>query len=232
MEIGTAYEEVLKRTGLHDENVVHAYMYGSRVYGNARKTSDWDFILVTMGGSGKNFEWKFPHTDDGQKQFSDNLINVNFYSLKEHGDRLTGAEPSALECLFLPDEFKLKTVEAFDAVDDKVRQLFGDKNERMMAALRHSFSAKASNSWVKAKKKLTVEKDYNDTVGKKSLWHSIRLMDFGRQIAEHGSIVDYGSCNHIYDEVMYWKDWTEMYDKYKKMYNEYCTEFRKLAPKV
>jgi hypothetical protein len=59
----------------------------------------------------------------------------------------------------------------------------------------------------------------------------MRIMDFGTQIATQGRISDYGSCNHFYDEVMYCKDWSEMFEKYKQTYNEMCTEFRKHAPK-
>lgn len=205
MTIETAYEELLTRTGLKDSEVVCAYMYGSRVYGNARKNSDWDFIVVL--GSRKQKE-----------QFSDNLINVNFYSSEEHHDRLHAHEPSALECYFLPDEFKLKENVNFHFRID-------------VTSLRHAYSAKSSNSWVKAKKKLTVLESYNDSVGKKSLWHSIRLIEFAIQIATEGKIVDYSCSNHFYDEVMYCNDWSELFDKYKQKYNATLTEFRKVAPK-
>ena len=224
----TAIEEIKKRTGLKDYHILAVYMYGSRVYGNARKDSDWDFIVVTQGGSEKAFNHSMEPAD-GLNQFSDNLININFYSLMGWADRLTACEPSALECVYLPDEFILRN-DVMGPVNARVRRLMGEKEHRNLVAIRHAFSAKASNSWVKAKKKLTVEKDYNDLVGKKSLWHSIRIIDFGIQILEKGSI-DYGSCNWFYDEVMYCKDWTEMYDKYKLMYNAKLTEFRKLAPK-
>lgn len=200
------YDMLLKRSGLLDQDVLCAYMYGSRVYGNFRKNSDWDFVVVVKDGKKKN------------EQFSDNLINVNIYEQSEFLVNLENHEPAALECLFLDKQFILKK---------EINLPFRLDHSK----LRNSYSAKSSNSWVKAKKKLTVEKDYNDLVGKKSLWHSLRLVDFGTQIAIMGVIYDYASCNHFYDEVMFCSDWEEMYGKYKKLYNEMLTKFRKYAPK-
>lgn len=203
------YQELLTRIGLSDSQVIEAYMYGSRVYGTAKKTSDWDFIVVV------------DEKDYTTEQYSDNLINVNFFRFKSHHQRIAECEPSAMECCFLDDKFILKRQYPLYY---KMLNINPDK-------LRRAFSAKSSNSWVKAKKKLTVPEDYNDQVGKKSLWHAMRIIDFGIQIATKGRIEDYGSCNWFYDEVMYCKDWSEMFEKYKKRYNEMCTEFRKHAPK-
>lgn len=217
------YEDLLRRTNLSDKHVLCAYMYGSRVYGNYRKDSDYDYIVViTRDYSLDKAKPKSFDTEVGM-QFSDNLINVNLYFIDEHRQRIVDHEPSAMECLFLPDEFILKSypIPEQDYFDDVLD----------LGKLRSAFSAKSSNSWVKAKKKLTVPESYNDLVGKKSLWHSIRLIDFGTQIAMYKRITNYGSCNHLYDEVMYCKDWTEMFDKYKKLYNTVNTEFKKWAPK-
>ena len=57
--------------------------------------------------------------------------------------------------------------------------------------LRQEFSGISSNSWVKAKKKMTVEKDLDMRCGAKSLFHSIRISMFAVQIAKHGKITQY-----------------------------------------
>ena len=200
------YEELLKRTNLTGDQVTNAYMYGSRVYGTFTSESDWDFIIILKA------------TALASDQFSDNLINVNFFTFKSYEKRIHDCEISALECHFLDKKFVLK---------ESHRPAF--KLNKML--LRKSISAKSSNSWVKANKKLTVEKDYSDKVGKKSLWHSIRIVDFGIQIAKDGKISDYASCNYFYNEVIRCYDWTELYEKYKQIYNNILTEFRKYAPK-
>ena len=57
--------------------------------------------------------------------------------------------------------------------------------------LRREFSGVSSNSWVKAKKKMIVEKDLDMRCGAKSLFHSIRISMFAVQIAKHGKITQY-----------------------------------------
>lgn len=204
------YEEVLKRTGLNNSDILNCFQYGSRVYGNSRKDSDYDFIMIV----------KNKNTD----QFSDNLINVNFFSPEGHQHRLNEHEISALECHFLAPEFVWKDTKKYSFKLD-------------LSKLRHALSAKSSNSLVKAKKKLTVElekgvEENPEDVGKKSLFHAFRIIDFGIQIAKNGKIENYGSCNDLFKEIIYsYSNWNELFEEYKKKYNEICTEFRIVAPK-
>jgi len=76
----------------------------------------------------------------------------------------------------------------------------------------------------------------------KSLWHSIRIVDFGTQIAKYGFIKDYESVNHYYNKINndylkfdsfeIRKDfWDFIHNKYKPIFNNYLKEFRKFAPK-
>lgn len=199
------YQELLKRTGLDSANVVCVYPYGSRVYGNFHKNSDYDFIVIVKNKTAE--------------QFSDNLININYYTVTEHQQRLDDHEISALECQFL-DWHKIEFVE---------KHVF--KFTLDLQKLRHSLSAKSSNSWVKCKKKLTVEKDLDLNVGRKSLFHSFRIIDFGIQIAKTGKIYDYSSCNDLYKEIMNYYIWTDIFTNFKKRYNNLLTDFRKVATK-
>ena len=204
------YQELLNRTGLNDADVVNVYQYGSRVYGNFRKDSDYDFIVIVKNKT--------------QDQFSDNLINVNYFDPIGHQHRLDEHEISALECFFLAPEFIWKNAQKYSFKLD-------------LSKLRHALSAKSSNSWVKAKKKLTVEiergvEENPEDVGKKSLFHSFRIIDFGIQIAKTGTIENYGSCNTLFNEIIYtYSGWNELFEDYKKKYNYLLTEFRLLAPK-
>jgi len=192
-------DDIIKRTNLDKRNVLYIYPYGSRVYGNFHKNSDYDYIVIVKK---KTLE-----------QFSDNFININFYTVAEHQQRLDDHEISALECYFLPemeDDFKF-------TLD--------------LSKLRHSLSAKSSNSWVKCKKKLTIPQDFDLNIGRKSMFHSFRIIEFGIQIALHGEIVNYASCNDLYKEIMGYYEWTDLFDVFKLRYNALLTEFRKLAAK-
>ena len=68
--------------------------------------------------------------------------------------------------------------------------------------LRQEFSGISSNSWVKAKKKMTVEKDLDMRCGAKSLFHSIRILMFAVQIARHGKITNYNCGVSLHREIM------------------------------
>ena len=204
------YEEILKRTGLSDNDVVNVFSYGSRVYGNFRKDSDYDFIVIVKNKT----------TD----QFSDNLINVNFFTPEGHQHRLEEHEISALECFFLDKSFILKNSRNYTFKLD-------------LSKLRQSLSGKSSNSWVKAKKKLTIEiekgiEENPEDVGKKSLFHAFRIIEFGKQLAQTGKIDNYSCSNELFKEIMYsYSDWKNLFEDYKVKYNNLLTEFRVLAPK-
>lgn len=197
-------QTLISKAKLDEKDLVAVYQYGSRVYGNFTEHSDYDFIVIS-----KNKKYD---------QFSDNLINVNFFTPEGHQTRLINHEISALECYFLKPEFIWLEKKKFTFKLD-------------LSKLRHALSAKSSNSWVKAKKKLTVEKDYDLEVGKKSLFHAIRIIHFGIQIATDKKIINYGSCNPLYEKLQHYTDWNSMFDTYKKVYNTFLTDFRIVAPK-
>lgn len=197
---------VLKRAKTDFKNVLAVYQYGSRVYGNFNNSSDYDFIVVVKNK--KN------------EQFSDRLINVNFFTYDDHQLRLNKHEISALEAYFCPEEYIVY-----------VDKYFNPSFKLDLVKLRHSLSSKSSNSFVKAKKKLTVEKDYDLNIGKKSLWHSFRIIEYGIQICENDRIVDYTSMNKMFNEIMMNYTWEDLFENYKQDYNNIVSEFRKLAPK-
>jgi len=103
--------------------------------------------------------------------------------------------------------------------------------------VRHSISQKCSNSFVKAKKKLTVEKDYDRYSSMKSLFHSIRMARFAYDYGKNG-IINPSACTELYLEIK--KDYDTHTDeeileligtKYKKIYNDRMSLFRLLYPK-
>jgi len=146
--------------------------------------------------------------------------NITYYSKKEFQDKINEHEISALECIFLPGEYYQEISKQFTFELD-------------LPKLRSSISSKASNSWVKAKKKFTIEKDKDIYIGKKSLFHSLRIIDFGIQIARYKKIVDYSCTNDIWFEIRDnpSEDYNDYKTKYQPIYNSKMTEFRKLAPK-
>jgi hypothetical protein len=99
--------------------------------------------------------------------------------------------------------------------------------------LRQVISQIASNAWAKADKKMTVEKDFDLYRGQKSLFHSLRIMMFGIQIARDGHITDYKEANYLWDEIYKMGNcgWPVYAEKYKALSNKLHSDFVALCPK-
>lgn len=134
------------------------------------------------------------------------------YSESEFIKRIDNHDITALECIFQ------------DIDDPYLRYFKLDKSK-----LRRSISATASNSYVKCKKKLQ-QGDYY--IGKKSLFHSLRILGYGIQIATTGKITDYSAYNEYHDTIMSMKtnEWSDYNEVFKPIFNSKRSEFRFVAP--
>lgn len=96
--------------------------------------------------------------------------------------------------------------------------------------LRQVFSATASNSWVKCKKKLADGEFY---IGKKSLFHSLRILMFGNALADHGFIyLNMMVLHQLHKDIMAMEnDWEKLCDRYKGSYNSLSSLLRQACPK-
>lgn len=190
-------------------NVLNIYMYGSRVYGTNTESSDFDYIVVV-----EDFETKQSLSNLNKTQNED----FTFYTKEEFQEQVDLHEISILECLFLEDDKILKKTVDFNFSLD-------------LEKLRPSISQKSSNSWVKAKKKFVVEKDYAPYIGQKSAWHSLRILDFGCQIAKTGRIYNYAQTNDLLPLILSLNSWNDLDDNLRAINRSKNTEFKKLAPK-
>lgn len=155
---------------------------------------------------------------------SDN-VNIKIYSPSQFQYLLDNHDISALECYFLPDNKIVKKEMNFDFALDKQK-------------LRTSISLISSNSWVKGKKKLIVIGDYDVYLGIKSVFHSLRILSYGIQIAREGKIIDYGCVNYIFHDLVRMSEedssitlWNAIDNKYRKVFNSLSSEFKALCPK-
>ena len=185
--------------------VLNIYEYGSRVYGY-KKSQDLDFIVVVEDPLEK------------PQQFNISGRDVTVYSKDFFQEQVKRHEISCLECLWLSSEMVIQENFKFDFNLDK-------------DSLRKSCSQKSSNSWVKAKKKLTVKESISPYIGKKSLFHSLRILDFAIQIAEKGKIVNYQESNHYWKDIDSIDNWDDLKKKYQTEYNRKKSKLRELCPK-
>lgn len=187
---------------LFKNELINAYTYGSKVYGTKSGRSDKDYIVIATKSAPGSV--LLPDTD------------IQVHSQEGFTKALFSHEIWALECLFLPEDLKIENIKFSFDLD--------------LAKLRTEISSKSSNSWVKAKKKIEKEKD--QYIGEKSLWHSLRIIDFGIQIATTGRIYNYQSMNEFYPLIVNTnKTWNELSTEFKPLYNLKHSQFKKLCPK-
>lgn len=195
--------------------------YGSRVYGY-KVPSDHDLVVVI----------KHDVQRDGPDTFYDQFdwgeFNVTVMCEVRFFEQLASHEITVLECINLP----AKNIQY-------INPLFQEKivnRDISLSALRSAISKKSSNSYVKAKKKLIVEEDMCLETSVKSLFHSLRILQFGSQLATTGKIKNFAESNKYYVEIIKtYQDshlnWEEIHKVFKPIYNELATEFKKNAPK-
>ena len=203
-------DQIIKATKSSPSDIVAIYPYGSRVYGTASETSDYDFIVVA-----KNLP-----RDQGSDQFSANNVNINIYSQVHFQKQLDEHKIASLECYFLPQDLILLEKE----------RLKWNYNK---SELRSSISMKSDHSFVKAKKKMIIAKDFDPYIAKKSLFHSLRILTFGIQIATYKKIVNYQEANHYWHELVNCNqtDWDFYKEKYQPEFNKLKSVFREKALK-
>lgn len=192
------------------ENLVNVYNFGSKIYGTYNMNPE--------------------HPSDKDyikvvKEFvtSDN-IDVHIFTVEQFQSLLNDHDIQMLECYFSDDVCKYET-HYFDFKLD-------------LSKLRTSISTIVSNSFVKGKKKLIVTGDYNEWLGLKSIFHSLRILDYGIQIAEHGKIVNFKSMNYVLEDLIKMSKvdqrnelWDAIETKYKSIYNSMNSRFKILCPK-
>jgi len=197
----TLKEEIILASNIHPVRILNIYLFGSQVYGNSSSNSDWDVIIIAKTSS--------PETEIKSDKFNIHILTTDRFQdgLDQHNIR-------NIECLMAPSWCKLQEIHNFN---------FEIKLDR----LRHSISHINSNSWVKAKKKLQ-QGDYY--IGIKSLWHSLRIVMFGIQIAKFGRIYDWSCANSIWNELTSknWS-WNELDERFRSLNNQLLTDFRQVA---
>lgn len=162
-----------------------------------------------------NSDWDYIIVVESDKElyYSVELKSTNFtvYSEKMFIKRIKEHHISILECIFQ------------DENDEYVKYFELDK-----AILRRAISSVASNSYGKCKKKIAQGDDY---IGLKSLFHSLRILNFGIQIAKYGKITSYSSANVFYDMIFdIGSDWDKLHYQFKPIFNMLKTHFKKVAP--
>lgn len=195
------FEEVYTAVGKHPKLIKGCYIFGSRVYGTASESSDWDIILVANAPS--------PDVEYNVGKFNIHIIVPDLFEKLVRDNHI-----KAIECIFAPQWAQLKPY--------PIEFVFKPDS------FRHNVSHTVSNSWVKCKKKLE-QGDYY--IGIKSLFHSLRIAGFGIQFTMSREIkFDYYNIYWKELSEREWS-WEELKEKYQPIKNAKMTVFRQYCKK-
>ena len=201
-------DEIIKASGLHPSRVQNIYIFGSQIYGNSSVKSDWDIVIIAKTSS--------PEREMRAISDKNDELNIHILTSDRFNLGLTAHNIRNIECVMAPQWAKLK-----EDIDFKF--------QIKISSLRHEVSRMNSNSLVKCKKKLNQDDYY---IGIKSIWHAMRIVMFGSQIAKFGKITDWSCANQLWSEINSKKwTWDELDERFRKYNNEILSGFRIFASK-
>lgn len=198
-------EEVLQQFNIPDQDVLCVYPYGSRVYGCHTEESDHDWIVV----------YKSALLPSGS--FRDNAISSEgkahqaiCYSRSGFRNAIDTYEIGALECMFLrPTHSPLMERMAFP-----IRKWV--PKEMIQAII-----SKSSASWYIGKK--TKDEEF----AKKNIYHALRVLRFGIQMALHKRMINYSISNEEKQRIF--NDPEFSVEKYNNTRNKLTQQLRSIS---
>jgi predicted nucleotidyltransferase len=197
----SAILSILKELNLHEDSVANIYNYGSWVYGTNSPTSDRDLMIVTRSTKDSltfNDEIEYFHNFELHKLW--NQYDVCVHSVENFEILLQKNYLLAVECIFLPDEFKIK-----EEID--FRPIYLEKYYNILrlkqAAFYENFTAikmyDVDDETIYPRRS-TPSSD-NDQSSKdylfKNLFHGFRYLDFVEQLIQTKSIHDFKRVSHV-----------------------------------
>ena len=151
--------------------------------------------------------------------YKSDLLDIDFFTVKEFNQMF--------------EQYDVRAMEVFFEQNNHLILQIKDKNQ-----FRKSFSTVFNHSWVKGKKKL-ITSDYEPHLAIKSVFHSLRILDFGIQILQSGKIFSFNRNNYILEDLRQLSEkysrlmlWEKIESKYLSIFKEKKAIFNGLAPKT
>ena len=188
-------ENAISLTNLHPSKIRNIHVFGSRVYGTHRIDSDYDVIVVAC-------------SVNSNVEFRNGDYNVHVTTPDIFEDKLIRHNINNLECIYAP--FNAQIYQEIN-----YNKIFNLKN----GMLKKSLITQSTAAWSQGRKRI---ESGNIISGAKSLFHSIRILDFGIQIIKYNHIKDFSSCNEIWkmldeSECLKWEDYDGLCFNKKKL---------------
>jgi len=202
----SAISLILQELNLTEDRVANIYNYGSWVYGTNSATSDRDLMIVTRSQDVAplifNDEFDYFHEFELHKLW--NQYDVCVHSIENFEILLEKNYLLAVECLFLPDEFKIK--EEIDFRPIYLEKYYNPLRLKKVAFYENFIAKKMYNledESIYPRRSSTADetsqssKDYLF----KNLFHGFRYLDFAEQLIQTKSIHNFKRVSYILDEM-------------------------------
>jgi len=173
-------ESILSDLQITDD-VLAIYPYGSRVYGTASPSSDYDYIIVLKRGMLDSGAFRQNAISN-----ADGTVQGVLYTRGGFIDAINNYEIGAMECLSLPKDQVILQKWPFKVSKWHEKTMVRKIIEKASAS-RHIAGLQAQSGF----------KDR----AKKGMFHALRILHFGLQLKEHQKIVDFSACNQLYAEI-------------------------------
>ena len=202
---------------ISEEDIKGLYIFGSRLWETDNEESDLDYAVVLSDTASV---WKFYEKQYFQRESED--IDLHIMSESYYKNLIRECDEFGLS-LFAQENPLIKYETNIEYKDLSLQNL------------RKSFSTKSNNSYVKAKKKL---QDGELKIAYKSMYHSIRILEFGVSVAlnitgNETKVFDAGDIDWIkelFEENF--DNWEVIHKTMKPVFNAFASDFKKLAPKA
>ena len=181
--------DILTITGLHISKLRNIYVYGSRVYGTYTLNSDIDIIVIACSMY-------------LNQEFHEGIYNIHVTTPDAFKEQLDNHDIHCLECIYAPHEAQLMT--QIDYLKDFKLDI---------SQLKKMLISQSTWAWQKAQRRI----EKGDIIGGgKSLFHSLRIINFGLQIIHNGKIANFTKANHIWQDVKAFKglEWAPYQDRW------------------
>ena len=194
---------ILRELNLNGNDVVNIYNHGSWVYGSNSSESDRDLIIVTRfpRQDPLKFMTDFDYFHEFELHRLWNEYDVCVYSVENFEILLKKNFLIAVQCVFLPDEFKIKEDIDFRTI---YLEKYYDKVRLKQVAFYENLTA-LNLCDPDGKRKYPVRSSEpiqpNNDYILKNLFHGLRYLDFVEQLIQTRSIHNFRRVTHLFHEM-------------------------------
>ena len=197
---------ILRELNLNENSVANIYNYGSWVYGTNTPASDRDILIVTRSPLQEplKFDDDFDYLHDFELHKLWNQYDVCVHSVENFEVLLQKNYLLAIECTFLPDEFKIK--EEIDFQGIYLDKYYNPLRLKQVAFYENLTSVNKCNGGdlAAASQRSSSPEDSETSINDrmcKALFHGFRYLDVAEQLIRTRSIHDFRRVSHVLNEM-------------------------------